>query len=285
MANLFQVNLNRAWRAQDLMAQTVTEDDAILYLVSEPAGIPDSPRWFASENKLAAIYVGGGTDMRGLATLYRRGERCIAISVRKMIFVSCYVSPNVSLLEYRTFLDELTDIIVSAHGYNLLLAGDFNAHSLQWGSTSTSSKGELLEVWVASLDMRLVNIGDVPTCVRWQGSLVVDLTWVSPGLLGRIANWRVRNYLESLSDHRYVSFALENRIPLPRRKIHGLRWNWRKLDQNLLQESATWSCSVGPSLEKLDDPNPSHWMDRVLREVCDASALRVFARKPQKYVH
>lgn len=148
-----------------------------------------------------------------------------------------------------------------------------------------STKGKLLEGWSAGLDMRLVNTGNVPTCVRWQGSSVIDLTWVSPGLLNRVGNWRVRNDLESLSDHRYISFSLASRVSPPRKKIHGPRWNWRKLDEDMLRESAAWSCLVGPAIEEINDPNPDLWVDRVLREVCDASAPRVFARKPRKYVH
>lgn len=193
MANLLQINLNRTWRAQDLMTQTTVECEAALCLVSEPAGIPTSPRWLASENKLSAVYIlGGEANMPGLVTLYRRGVRCVAVSFRRVIFISRYISPNASLVEYWAFLDEVTDIIVSAQNRDILLVGDFNAHSFHWGSNNTSRKGELLGNWAAGLDLHLVNIGNVPTCVRRQGSSVVDLTWASAGLLGRIGNWKVR---------------------------------------------------------------------------------------------
>lgn len=179
MANILQAHLNRAWRAQDLMLQTVAENDAIMCLVSEPARIPDSPRWYGSGNGLAAVYIGRAAPL-GLVSLHKRGVRYVAVSARKILFISCYVSPNVGLPEYRAFLDELSDVIINARNFNILLAGDFNAHSLLWGSGSTSLKGELLGNWAAGLDLRLANLGNAPTCVRWQGSSIIDLTWTSP---------------------------------------------------------------------------------------------------------
>lgn len=120
---------------------------------------------------------------------YISEELDVAASMNNVLLISCYVSPNVSLIEYRAFLDELTEIITGAQNRLIILAGDFNAHSLHWGSPSTSPKGELLETWAAGLDLRLVNTGDAPTCVRWNGSSVVDLTWASPGLIRRITDW------------------------------------------------------------------------------------------------
>lgn len=61
---------------------------------------------------------------------------------------------------------------------------------------------------MAERDLKLCNVGGVPTCVRLQGSSVVDLTWALPSLLGRIIGWHVVAGFESLSDHRYVSFQV-----------------------------------------------------------------------------
>lgn len=69
--------------------------------------------------------------------------------------------------DYRSFLDELTAIIASVRDRDIILAGDFNAHSWYWGSVSSSTKGELLVNWAAGFDLRLANVGDTPTCVRW----------------------------------------------------------------------------------------------------------------------
>jgi len=176
-------------------------------------------------------------------------------------------------------------MISGVRNRDIVLAGDFNAHSLHWGSSTTSPKGELLEAWTASLDLWLANIGDAPTCVRWQGSSVVDLTWVSPGLVGRVVDWRVRVDFESLSDHQYISFSILNQPMPPRGRVYSPRWNLKKLDRELLLESILWSCSVGPSPEESFDLNPGLWIDRVLREACDASAPRVYVTKYRRNVY
>lgn len=77
------------------MTQTIAENGA-LCLISEPAGIPNSGRWFSSGNGLAAIYV-GNVVAPDVVRLYRSSARCVAVSLRKMIFLSCYVSPNARL--------------------------------------------------------------------------------------------------------------------------------------------------------------------------------------------
>lgn len=84
------------------MTQTVAEEGAVMCLVSEPAGIPNSPRWFASSNRLAAIY-GGGSISPGLFSLYRRGTRCVAVKLRSTVYISRYVSPNLGLNEYFSY--------------------------------------------------------------------------------------------------------------------------------------------------------------------------------------
>lgn len=40
-----------------------------------------------------------------------------------------------------------------------------------------------------------------------------------------------------------------------------------------------------PHEEELEDNNPGRWVDEVLREACDASAPRVYVRKPRRHVY
>jgi len=58
----------------------------------------------------------------------------------------------------------------------------------------------------------------------------------------------------------------------------------RKLDVGMLRDSIEWSCAVAPE-NVSDDLDPGLWIDRVLREACDASAPRIFARGPRKHVY
>lgn len=80
--------------------------------------------------------------------------------------------------------------------------------------------------WAAECDLRIVNIGSVPTCVRPQGFSVIDLTWSTPDLIHEITNWYVAEDTETLSDHKYIRFQIGNDSCQPRScSKKPLRWN------------------------------------------------------------
>lgn len=127
---------------------------------------------------------------------------------RISLFLYIYISPNVGLMEYNAFLDELNGTLGSQMD-KVIICGDFNAKACLWGSNSTDGKGFLLSSWTAERDIRIITIGNTPTCVRPQGSSIVDLTWMSPDLLPFIREWGVMDDTETLSDHYYVTFKLD----------------------------------------------------------------------------
>jgi len=89
-----------------------------------------------------------------------------------------------------TILDEI-GVVVHNIGGKCIIAGDFNAKSILWGSPVTDWRGSVVERWAAGLDLNIVNVGSTPTCVRTNGSSIVDLTWASGDILGFLSEWRV----------------------------------------------------------------------------------------------
>ncbi|XP_011685208.1 PREDICTED: uncharacterized protein LOC105448384 [Wasmannia auropunctata] len=119
----------------------------------------------------------------------------------------------------------------------MLVVGDFNARSHLWENTHPTVRGDVLTTWAAALDQRLLNSFDVPTCVKPQGSLVIDLSWVFPATLANIRKWEVASEEESLSDHKYVFLDLGPRcgIQTDRRAAKGFpQWNLKILNGDLL---------------------------------------------------
>lgn len=55
---ILQCDLARSWDAQHLLAKHLEELQVNICLISEPRNVPDSPRWFSSDNGLAAIHWG-----------------------------------------------------------------------------------------------------------------------------------------------------------------------------------------------------------------------------------
>jgi len=118
-------------------------------------------------------------------------------------FLSIYISPNESDEDFQDTLDDL-HLDICASGGGCVITGDFNAKSVLWGSPRTNWRGSVLERWAAGLDLRIINSGNVPTCVRHNGSSIIDLTWSSASICGMFSGWRVLPDVMSLSDHRHT---------------------------------------------------------------------------------
>lgn len=176
-----------------------------LCAISEPNRTVDS--WLCSQDGLSAICY-KHEFLAHPCNLFKTGVNFVAVKYGTIIFTSVYVSPNVDIGSFRILLDELDDLLGMINDACLILCGDFNSHSAMWGSTLTDSRGILLQNWAANHDLRLVNHGTAPTCIRPQGDSIIDLTWVLADLIGYISEWRVRSDLESLSDHQCVTFSL-----------------------------------------------------------------------------
>lgn len=208
MTKIIQCNLNKCWGAQDLFLHQMKEMDVSLCAISEPARILKSPRWFASRDRMAAICWSPKKGIRA-CSLICRGERAVAVKCDRLNVISCYVSPNKPYEEFLALLDEL-ECMIRRIGSNIVVCGDFNAHSIMWGSSRTSVRGERVEEWAAGLDLRLLNDGTAPTCVRPQGTSIIDLTWITSDATRWAAavEWKVLNDTETLSDHKYVSIEI-----------------------------------------------------------------------------
>lgn len=137
--------------------------------------------------------------------------------------------------------------------------------------------------WAAAYDLRIANVGNSPTCVRVQGQSIIDLTWTTSDTTGLISDWSVREELETLSDHVYITFAVGSRSGRSTVGVSSRRWNLKKMDKPTFDLSLCWACH--------DDPNEggdlsaveyARWIDRTMEEACNASAPKVGRKQPRK---
>ncbi|KAL4121742.1 hypothetical protein QTP88_014193 [Uroleucon formosanum] len=205
---------------------------------------------------------------------------------------SCYWTPNGDsaadrLEAFNGFLDGLDQVIRQGEKENetLLVSGDFNAKSTNWGSSVDDSKGEALESFAASLGLWTNNVGSHPTFQRGASSSVIDLTFSGPGPY-EVVDWEVLDDYSG-SDHNYITFNL---IPYSRtlNDLH-LGWATRKLDHAAFSRKLDEGPPVLEEPASVDDA--AEWLrDMVLmantaeriafRET--RKALRVSIRKSQK---
>ncbi|KAL7298855.1 hypothetical protein TKK_0007965 [Trichogramma kaykai] len=108
----------------------------------------------------------------------------------------------------------LANVVEEAQGKRpLIVAGDFNAWSIEWGSSETKPRGIIL------LD-----------------SSIIDLSFASDSLTPRVAGWRVERGVVTNSDHRVITFNLSDHRP--HRGLEGPRWRWSAstLDEEVYSE-------------------------------------------------
>lgn len=106
------------------------------------------------------------------------------------------------------------------------MGGDLNARAKTWDK-KYNTWGYLLEEWAAANEFVVMNDGKTETCVRAQGSSMVDVTLETEAVMKIFKSWKVDGNTESLSDHRYIRIQIESKDKTCKH-IGGIefpRWN------------------------------------------------------------
>jgi hypothetical protein len=107
-------------------------------------------------------------------------------------------------------------------GNRVVVMMDSNAHSSMWGDKKNDRKGRLMEDFLFSRNLALLNVGDYPTFTDTNGnSSCIDLTFVSADLLPFVNHWSIDRE-PSLSDHHLIHLRVEDFCP-EERLVRDLR--------------------------------------------------------------
>ena len=137
MTRFLQINLNRCWVAQAQMAQAANDLGTDVIIASEQNNTPQNGRWHADTTGSAAVVTLGRTPVDELGDA---GPGYAWVRIGGVRVYSCYASPNGTWAAYCNFLSRLEVSIRGGTG-EILLAGDFNAKNVGWGSSWGSSLG------------------------------------------------------------------------------------------------------------------------------------------------
>ncbi|XP_062556562.1 uncharacterized protein LOC134221387 [Armigeres subalbatus] len=114
--------------------------------------------------------------------------------------------------QFNQMIDRLSSDLVGRSPF--VIAGDFNAWAVEWGSRCTNQRGQALLEALAKLDAVLVNDGASSTFRRNGAESWIDVTFVSPGLVSDL-DWRVdEGYTHS--DHLAIRFKINYGVQRPR---------------------------------------------------------------------
>lgn len=275
-----QTNLNHCASAQDLLLQEMAETRTDIAIVAEPYRIPDTIFWSADTNEKAAIIWNPTMRPPYVRVCQRAGY--VGVKQKNLLILSCYASPNREIAVFEDFLREISVVIAGTPHNHLIIAGDLNAKSQLWGSRKENMRGEILEEWAHSQDLRLANLGDEPTCIRHNGSSIVDLTWVSPNLQHRIKEWRVWTDRETFSDHRYISFRVMSGESDRTRENFAWplkpRWSIDKINHDLFEASIVASCLGDDTRVQTRPDDEALELIRTMTDACNTSMPRVQRR-------
>ncbi|KAL6418732.1 hypothetical protein ACFW04_011826 [Cataglyphis niger] len=192
MNSIIQINLNRSPRAFDLLQQNMRELNIGVAAISEPPFISNRANRFYSSNGLAMIFHDSGLTGASPVLAFQ-GNNVVVVRMGEN-FWNLWMNWTMLLPTQRT---------------KILICGDFNSKSKLWGSPFSDERGTTIDEWAAASDLRLLNTGSDPTCIRAQGCSIIDLTWASPGLARYISSWQVLD-LSTLSDHVYIVVKFDN---------------------------------------------------------------------------
>ncbi|CAB0037663.1 unnamed protein product [Trichogramma brassicae] len=284
---ILQLNLNHCEAAQDLLCDTISKlriDVAILCEQYKNLAPPNT--WLADADGQAAIWVHGGIPVR---------ERPVRVHpyfawarIGGIFFFSVYAPPKLSEREFSPLLANITE---EARGRRpLVIAGDFNAWSTEWGCRETRPRASILLDSLALLDAVLLNTGDVPTFNGRQGSSIVDLTFVCETLAPRVKSWTVSGRYTH-SDHQAILFEIEDTgTSTGHSTRQSCGWNARTLDADRF--SAAAPCPAHRSLpgpqriwRRASCPSsPAHVMPRCPRQILAAVVSRCTGGRPRSLI-
>lgn len=200
-----QLNLNHCDAAQQLLYQSVAEWGTDIAIISDPYRVPaGNGNWVVDgSGKMAAIWTTGKYPVQQLvSTTY---EGFVIAKVNGVLFCSCYAPPSWSTERFTQMLDCMTTALTGRRP--VVIAGDFNAWAVEWGSRNTNQRGQILLEALAVLDVDLANVGAKSTFSRNGAESIIDVTFCSPGLTSS-SNWRVDDGYTH-SDHLAVRYSID----------------------------------------------------------------------------
>jgi len=109
-------------------------------------------------------------------------------------------------------MTKIEAILQHAKNTKVLIASDCNARSTLWHDKLTNNRGRILEEFITSKQLYILNEESSSTTFRNRlGTSNKDLTVISPQLLNSITEWRI-SYHERVSDRSNIQYTIKSSI-------------------------------------------------------------------------
>ncbi|XP_062713743.1 uncharacterized protein LOC134290593 [Aedes albopictus] len=219
--------------ADQLLCQSTKEAKCDVAIISDPYRIPSgNGNWVADEAGTAAIWTVGRSPLQEV--VYRAIEGFVIAKVNGVYICSCYSPPRWTIERFNQVLDRILEKLGDRRP--VIIAGDFNAWAVEWGSRLTNPRGWSLLETVSRLNLVLANEGSTSTYRREGRESIIDVTFCSPTVV-RSMNWRVcEDYTHS--DHQAFRYRLGERVQTAARgdDSKGRKWRTEAFDEDVFAE-------------------------------------------------
>lgn len=271
---VIQINLNHCKAAQELLAHTVLEEKIDVAIISDPYKVPNnSSSWITDITAGAAIWACGNFPFQQVLSPLAEGY--VAAKINGVTFFSCYLPPSWNIHTFEEIVDSLADKAYSYHP--LVIAGDFNAWAVEWGSRSTNYRGKTLLEATDRLEVIVANTGNTPTYRRNGASSVIDVSFTS-NVLAHNLEWKVSESF-TYSDHQAIFFNIDSRRNPRNQPKTNARSSYvlKDFDHQLFGDIITQAeVTQGTASEKA-----AHLI-RELKLTCDATMRKRYLTKQNK---
>lgn len=231
---ILQLNMHRGKTADSLLSQIAIEQCADVMIISEQYLNKDNDTWFDDETGTAAIWIPRTDTFKPKKSGKRNGF--VWVQLDEITLVSCYLTPSDNINEFHAKLEAIEDEIRCMDG-QVIVAGDFNARAVEWGSRSTNSRGRSILQMAARTGLIVANAGCVPTFRRpgCEGT-IPDITLASESLTNKIKDWKVLE-IYTASDHQYITYSLQTGRTVTNRTAtkSTRKWNVNRLNETSLK--------------------------------------------------
>jgi len=221
--------MHRSKTADNLLKQLLLEKGTDAVIISEQYTKANCGNWLQDDTGTAAIWIISTGSFPILNS--GRGNGFVWVKGSRYSLISCYLTPNDPIAEFEAKLDSIEDCAREI-GEPLVMAGDFNAKAVEWGSSDTDPRGRRTLDMASRLGLVVANSG-TSTTFRRPGCVATtpDITLVSERLAGALKNWTVLEDYTG-SDHQYIEYSIElTSRPQPTNVQRGTRkWKSERLD-------------------------------------------------------
>ncbi|XP_043481309.1 uncharacterized protein LOC122510602 [Leptopilina heterotoma] len=184
--------------------QTARQRGADVLLICEQYKKPEFSDWFQDASRRSGINIFNPNLTVG--NFLETDKGFVWAEVAGVRIDSSYFSLNDPFEKFDSEIRSLKESL-RTFGGDVLIAGDFNSKSPEWGETRRDRRGILVSDMVSAGQLAVLNRGNKFTFRRGISGSILDLTIASPCLARRVKEWKVLDEV-TMSDHQYIEFLV-----------------------------------------------------------------------------